>query len=290
MDPNVIERLEQNHRDLERSLSRLIDFAKASDDPLMREEFDVLEPALLAHLDGEEMFLLPAFEGDQPSQAGEIREAHARIRQRLGELGVLLDLRVVRADDLVGFRDILAAHAAREADTLYPWARANADHVALRLLVERIRPAAGPQDPVTSALARLRKACEDGEMGYRAAASDVSDRGFQIVFEKYAKERAGFGKALGEASGSLGAPAPRDGSLLGAMHRGWLDAKATVTGGSAKAVLRECQRGEDAALDTYRATLHTDLPTTLRETVQEQYEAVKKARAEIASLLDRRDV
>jgi uncharacterized protein (TIGR02284 family) len=68
------------------------------------------------------------------------------------------------------------------------------------------------------------------------------------------------------------------------LHRGWLSAVSTVARGNPKAVLRECQRGEDAALKTYRAALRTELPPDVREVIQEQYEAVKKARAEIASL------
>ncbi len=51
-------------------------------------------------------------------------------------------------------------------------------------------------------------------------------------------------------------------------------------------MLRECQRGEDAALKAYRAALRAELPPGVREDVQQQYEAIQKARAEVAALVD----
>ncbi|HLK35458.1 MAG TPA: PA2169 family four-helix-bundle protein [Polyangiaceae bacterium] len=83
------------------------------------------------------------------------------------------------------------------------------------------------------------------------------------------------------------APRPlRDGSTCGAFHRGWLELKAALEQGSPRSILTECRRGEDAALETYRAALHANLPPGVREVVQEQYEAVKKAREEISTLAE----
>jgi uncharacterized protein (TIGR02284 family) len=135
-----------------------------------------------------------------------------------------------------------------------------------------------------AALSDVLRACEDGERGYRAAASDVTDPGYQLIFTRDAKERAAFAAALRQVVLPDASALVCDGSALGALHRGWLDAKSAVTGGKPKAVLAECQRGEDRALELYRAALHADLHPELRETVQEQYEAIKKARAELAGL------
>jgi uncharacterized protein (TIGR02284 family) len=114
----------------------------------------------------------------------------------------------------------------------------------------------------------------------------VLDPGYQLIFERYAAERARFAKSVDDAVRALGLDSPQEGSALGSLHRGWLNAVSTVARGNPKAVLTECQRGEDAALKTYRAALRAELPTDVREVIQEQYEAIKKARMEIASLVN----
>ena len=142
------------------------------------------------------------------------------------------------------------------------------------------------EDRAALALMAVLEACEDGEKGYREAASVVRDPGYQLIFAHYADERAGFAKAIEAVFQILRIVPAHGGSTRAAVHRDWLDAKAALTRGSSTAVLIECRRGEDAALETYRAALGEGLPPDLREMVQEQYEAVTRARAEIASLVD----
>jgi uncharacterized protein (TIGR02284 family) len=152
-------------------------------------------------------------------------------------------------------------------------------------LEENPQHSQAPDDAAMSALMAVVEACEDGEKGYREAASDVRDSGYRLIFAHYADQRAGFARALNDAFRGLRVVPARGGSTGAAIHRDWLEAKAVLTGGSAKAVLTECRRGEDVALETYHAALrHEDLPPDIREMVQEQYEAVKTARAEIAAL------
>jgi uncharacterized protein (TIGR02284 family) len=277
--------LEQDHQRIMERLARLVDFENASDDALVRQEWDSLEAHVLRHLDAEEMFLLPGFHRDRPGEAAAIRDQHALIRKRLGEIGIAVDLHLPRADQVSEFRDLLMSHVAEERRSLYVWARSKADEPSLRVLLRRIQQTI-ESDRAESALAGLLAACEDGEKGYRSAASDVADEGYKLMFRHYAEQRAGFAKALHNAARDLGVTTARAGSALGALHRSWLDLKAAIESGNPKAVLTECRRGEEAALKTYRDALRADLPPDARELVQQQYEAVKKARAEIVALLD----
>ncbi|HEY3820153.1 MAG TPA: PA2169 family four-helix-bundle protein [Polyangiaceae bacterium] len=277
-------RLEQDHGKIVRSLARLLDFANADDEALLREEWDALEAHLLGHMDAEEMFLLPSFDRVRPADSATIRREHADIRRTLGELGVAADLHTLRAETVSAFRQQLDEHMALERDTLYPWAQEKADSDLLRLVLRELHPAEEHGAKAAQALGALLEACKDGERGYRAAASDVPERGYQLMFAHYADERAAFAAKLEEALGALGGHPTRDGSRLGALHRGWIDTKAVVTGGSPSAVLSECQRGEEAALRVYRTALRAELPPSLREIVQEQYAAVKKAHAEVSAL------
>ena len=285
--------LECDHRRMTESLSRLVDFAEAQDATLLREEWDALEARVLAHLDAEEMYLLPGFQRDRPVEATSIRDAHALIRKLLGEIGIAIDLHMLRPEKVTEFRELLQSHVDEERRSLYAWASASVDAHSLRALLLRIQATSTGTDPPAVALSRLFEACEDGEKGYRAAAAGVSHDGYRLVFGHYAAERRGFVTALGEACSSLPAAAggttllaPREGSALGALHRSWIDVKAALASGNPKAVLVECRRGEDAAIKAYREALRTDLPPDIRELVQEQYEAIKKARAEIAALVE----
>jgi uncharacterized protein (TIGR02284 family) len=141
-------------------------------------------------------------------------------------------------------------------------------------------------DQAAFALMAVLEACEDGEKGYRDAASVVRDRRCQLIFAHSAGERAGFVKAIDAVFQERHIIPAHGGSARASVHREWLEAKAALTMGSPKAVLTECRRGEDAALEIYRTALRADLPPEIRAMVQEQYEAVTKARAEIAALVE----
>jgi len=286
--------LERDHQRIAESLARLVDFAKAQDDALLREEWDALEVRVLGHLDAEEMYLLPGFQRDRPVEAASIRDAHALLRKLLGEMGIAIDLHLLRPENVTEFRELLQSHVDEERRSLYAWARSGVDAHSLRALLRRIQPTSTGADRPATALSSLVEACEDGEKGYRAAAAGVSDEGYRLVFGHYADERRGFATALGEAArrslplaaGGTALPEHHDGSALGALHRSWIDLKAALASGNPKAVLTECRRGEDAALNAYRDALRAELPPDVRELVQEQYEAIKRARAEIAALVE----
>jgi uncharacterized protein (TIGR02284 family) len=146
-----------------------------------------------------------------------------------------------------------------------------------------LRPvgAGNPLAPIQAIL----DACADGERGYRAAAGGVSDPGCALMFGHYADERARFAVDLRHAAHG-DAAIPATGSIVGALHRGWIEARAVVTHGKARGLVAECARGEEATLRAYHEALRGDLSPGLRELVQEQYEAIKKAHSELTAVLD----
>ena len=61
----------------------------------------------------------------------------------------------------------------------------------------------------------------------------------------------------------------------------------TLSGKSDQAMLDECERGEDAALERYRAALKdSDLPSDVMTLIQHQYEGVKRNHDQIRTLRD----
>ena len=74
------------------------------------------------------------------------------------------------------------------------------------------------------------------------------------------------------------------GSFLGGLHRGWIDAKAALTGHDDAGIINECERGEDAAVDTYQDMMKKALPAEVLTVIGRQYDKVKAAHDKVRSL------
>lgn len=80
------------------------------------------EEGVLAHFDAEERELFSALEGAHPSEVDQLRREHARMRDRLLELDVEVDLHLIRHPTVLEIVENLRAHAMREDGTVYEWA------------------------------------------------------------------------------------------------------------------------------------------------------------------------
>ena len=137
---------------------------------------------------------------------------------------------------------------------------------------------------VISTLNNLIETCKDGENGFRTAAEHVKDRHLRTLFNTYAQQRAQFAAELQSEVRGLGGDPEMAGSVGGAMHRGWINLKAAVTGGEEGAILAECERGEDAALKNYHEAQNVDLPEPVQDIVERQYRQVKEAHDRIRAM------
>ena len=139
-------------------------------------------------------------------------------------------------------------------------------------------------EQVISTLNNLIQTCRDGQEGFGAAAEGVSDPAAREVLQSYSRQRASFVGELQDEVRRLGGEAEDSGSAAAALHRGWIGIRAAVTGGDRRAVLAECERGEDAAMASYRAALDTDMPANVRSMVERQFAEVKEARERVRGL------
>jgi hypothetical protein len=73
----------------------------------------------LQDLDAEEVVILHGYAADDPEAAAAIRDEHTELRRLLLQVGVEVELHVVRLPTLQRLR----AHAAREDVGMYPWAQ-----------------------------------------------------------------------------------------------------------------------------------------------------------------------
>ena len=141
-------------------------------------------------------------------------------------------------------------------------------------------------DDVISCLNDLIATCKDGEEGFGEAAGGVERSDLKSLFAEFSLQRAQFAGVLQELVRSLGGEPESDGSISGALHRGWIDIKSAVTGSDEKAILNECERGEDSAKSNYTDALEKNLPANILDIIQQQSQAILAAHNRIKALRD----
>ncbi|MGQ0541740.1 MAG: ferritin-like domain-containing protein [Blastocatellia bacterium] len=147
-------------------------------------------------------------------------------------------------------------------------------------------PSVDIKEETVTTLNGLIAVCKDGETGFREAADGVNQSDLKTLFGEFSSQRAQFAGELQSLVHAFGGDPNRSGSLAGAMHQGWMNIKAAVTGKDEAAILNECERGEDAAKMAYQEAQGHDLPDYVLETIQNQYQSVLTAHDLIKELRD----
>lgn len=141
-------------------------------------------------------------------------------------------------------------------------------------------------DNVISTLNDLIQTSRDGEEGFKQCAENASDPQLKGIFRECAQSCAEGARELQQAVQRLGGNPETGGSMVGAMHRGWVDVKGAITGKDDEAILNEAERGEDAAVESYRNALDSDLPSDVRTMIERQFEGVQQNHEKIRELRD----
>lgn len=132
------------------------------------------------------------------------------------------------------------------------------------------------QSSVIKVLNDLIEACKDGEYGFRTCGEQAESAELKTLLQQRAAECAAAASQLQDQVFALGGSPDTSGSIGGALHRGWVAIKTTLTSYDDLAVMEECERGEDVAMDSYRKALKEELPPPIRSLVEQQYEGVKR--------------
>ncbi len=139
-------------------------------------------------------------------------------------------------------------------------------------------------DDVISLLNNLIETCKDGEQGFKEAAEGVERSDLKTTFYEYSKQRSEYAGVLQGLVRSLGGDPEADGSISGAVHRGWINIKSAVTGRDESAILNECERGEDYAKEAYEDALKKSLPANIADVLRQQSQGVQAAHNRIKEL------
>ena len=143
------------------------------------------------------------------------------------------------------------------------------------------------QKEAISTINGLIETLKDGEKGFKEAADAVKDPQLKSLFQQYSQQRHRFATELQSQAQSLGEFKPeKSSSAAGAMHRAWINLKSAITSGDDKAILSECERGEDSAVHEYQDAMQDGLTGTPREIVARQFTEIKSAHDRVKNLRD----
>lgn len=132
-------------------------------------------------------------------------------------------------------------------------------------------------DDVISILNGLIETCKDGQEGFKQSAEGITDSEIKSAFYQFGQQRSQFAGELQGLVRELGGDPEKSGTVLGSLHRGWIDIKSILTGKDEAAILNEAERGEDVAKNNYQEALEKNLPANIRSVIETQYYSVKES-------------
>jgi uncharacterized protein (TIGR02284 family) len=136
-------------------------------------------------------------------------------------------------------------------------------------------------------LNELVETLKDGQKGYADAMTDVEDATLKDTFRKYAAQRSEYLTEIEDQMFKMNLKPDESSSVTGTVHRTWLNLKAAITSKDNKAVLNECERGEDYAVKAYQTALKAEgLPMALKSVIEKQYQGVREAHDKIRMLAE----
>jgi uncharacterized protein (TIGR02284 family) len=136
-------------------------------------------------------------------------------------------------------------------------------------------------------LNQLLETARDGEKGFTEAAESTDSPDLRATLQGFAAQRAAVVTELTKLIQSVGGDPQESGHIAGAMHRGWMNIKEAFSKRDDKAILEECERGEDYAKKAFTEARNEPLPENIRTVVQRMSSEVKMAHDRVRGLRDR---
>jgi uncharacterized protein (TIGR02284 family) len=129
----------------------------------------------------------------------------------------------------------------------------------------------------TQTLNELIEICKDGENGFKQAAEKAKDASLKSLFLKYSTQRAGYAQELQSAVSLLGDKPETTEHVAAKLHRGWMGLKQALTSNEDKALIDECEAGEDAAMKAYKQALEKSMAGNIETLIRKQFAGVSEA-------------
>lgn len=130
----------------------------------------------------------------------------------------------------------------------------------------------------------------DAEAGYKQVMTKAKNPALKGWLQEKAAQRSNFATAINAELRSLNVEPKESGTILGDLHRGWIDIKTAVASDSDEAVLEECIRGERASVKEYENHVQTlSGHQSSHGLVNEQLASIKSALQTVKKLEDLQD-
>lgn len=139
-------------------------------------------------------------------------------------------------------------------------------------------------DDAIDTLNNLLEICRDGEYGFTESAEHTKMQEVKSVFLQRAGDCRSAAAELQQLILEMGGEPEEGGTVSGAMHRGWVAVKGSLSGYSDIDMLEECERGEDVALAQYRKALKQDLPMQAKAVVERQAQGTQRNHDQIRDM------
>ena len=143
-------------------------------------------------------------------------------------------------------------------------------------------------DKVVSTLNHLIEINRGALRGYQEAAEKIGTPEIKTFCFEQIRVRWQFVDDLLAPLLSLGGHPKEKGSVVAAVHRGWIDLKAALGGGD-HAILGAIETGEDYVVKEYKKAQGEKLPERVRDIVERQFQSVKQAHVKVKGMRERLD-
>ena len=144
-------------------------------------------------------------------------------------------------------------------------------------------------DPNSKSISQLQDLLSiniDSQKGFEEAADTTTDAQLKSLFNEFSRKRAYNAAELRSYISSAGEQPASSGSVSGAVHRWWLDAKHALTGKDPTTILDEAERGEDSIKKAYENTLSAVSDPGARDLVERQYQNVREGHDRVRVMRD----
>ena len=142
------------------------------------------------------------------------------------------------------------------------------------------------KDDLIDVLNTLIDVSKDGEYGFATCADYARSPALRTLLQRCADDCGSAARELQVAVQRHGGRPEAEGSMAGALHRGWVAARTRLSGYRDEAILEECERGEDLALRQYADAIANPLPADVHAMVQRHLRGVSRTHDQIRRLRD----
>lgn len=141
-------------------------------------------------------------------------------------------------------------------------------------------------DETLETLKDLMQTCQDGEYGFRSSADSAQADDLRALLKRRAEACKAQAAELAAHVIRLGGEPDSGTTASSALHRSWVAVQSVLPSYTDLALLQECERVEDEALERYADALNKPLEAAAKEVIDSQRLSTQRSHDEIRAMRD----